>query len=176
MRSESRTLETSGLVVTMASSAKYSAINAPCSIPAGESQMTNSKPISPVSVFSTFSTPSLVNASLSRVCEAGRMNSLSQCLSLIRAWLRVASPWMTLIRSYTTRRSQPIIKSRLRKPTSKSITAVLWPRSAKPEAMLALVVVLPTPPLPEVTTMIFATMFPLLSMQNIQGSNDTASS
>jgi hypothetical protein len=28
--------------------------------------------------------------------------------------------------------------------------------------MLALVVVLPTPPLPEVTTMIFATMFPLL--------------
>jgi hypothetical protein len=32
----------------------------------------------------------------------------------------------------------------------------LAPRSAKPVAKLALVVVFPTPPLPEVTTMIFA--------------------
>src|SRR4249920_29717 len=63
---------------------------------------------------------------------------------------------MTLTRSYTTRRSQPMMRSRLRRPTSKSITAVLWPRSARPEAKLALVVVLPTPPLPEVTTMILA--------------------
>ena len=39
MRSESRTDDTSGLVTTMASSAKYSAIRAPCSIPAGESQI-----------------------------------------------------------------------------------------------------------------------------------------
>jgi len=38
IRSESRTEETSGLVTTMASSAKYSDIRAPCSIPAGESQ------------------------------------------------------------------------------------------------------------------------------------------
>jgi hypothetical protein len=36
------------------------------------------------------------------------------------------------------------------------MTAVLWPRNARPEAKLALVVVLPTPPLPEVTTTIFA--------------------
>ena len=49
-----------------------------------------------------------------------------------------------------------MIRSRLRKPTSKSITAVLWPRNASPEAKLALVVVLPTPPLPDVTTMILA--------------------
>src|SRR5262245_31267624 len=49
-----------------------------------------------------------------------------------------------------------MMRSRLRKPTSKSITAVLWPRSARPAAKLALVVVLPTPPLPEVTTMILA--------------------
>jgi hypothetical protein len=49
-----------------------------------------------------------------------------------------------------------MIKSRLRRPTSKSITTVLNPRRAKPEAKLALVVVLPTPPLPEVTTTIFA--------------------
>jgi hypothetical protein len=32
----------------------------------------------------------------------------------------------------------------------------LCPRKARPVAKLALVVVLPTPPLPEVTTMIFA--------------------
>ncbi|MNR50966.1 hypothetical protein D3C85_1705630 [compost metagenome] len=38
MRSESRTDETSGLVTTSASSAKYAAINAPVSMPAGESQ------------------------------------------------------------------------------------------------------------------------------------------
>jgi hypothetical protein len=36
------------------------------------------------------------------------------------------------------------------------MTTVLNPRSAKPVAKLALVVVLPTPPLPEVTTTIFA--------------------
>ena len=78
--------------------------------------------------FSTFSTPSCVSASLSRVCEAASTNRLSHCLSLISAWFRLASPWITLIRSYTTRRSQPMIRSRLRRPTSKSITAVLWPR------------------------------------------------
>src|SRR3954462_4072847 len=78
------------------------------------------------------------------------------------AWLRLASLWMTLMRSYTTRRSQPMIRSRLRRPTSKSITAVLWPRMARPEAKLALEVVLPTPPLPDVTTMIFAKRYSLL--------------
>src|ERR1700757_4064818 len=49
-----------------------------------------------------------------------------------------------------------MIRSRLRRPTSKSMTAVLWPRNARPDEKLALVVVLPTPPLPEVTTTIFA--------------------
>src|SRR5438876_5160607 len=57
------------------------------------------------------------------------------------------------MKSNTTRRSQPITRSRLRKPTSKSITTVLWPRMASPAAIAAEVVVLPTPPLPEVTTM-----------------------
>ena len=38
IRSESRTDDTSGLVTTTASSAKYMAMVAPCSIPAGESQ------------------------------------------------------------------------------------------------------------------------------------------
>ena len=43
MRSESRTEDTSGLVTTTASSAKYIAMVAPCSIPAGESQTIKSK-------------------------------------------------------------------------------------------------------------------------------------
>src|SRR5574343_1838617 len=110
----------------------------------------------PAKSFSTFSTPSWVSASLSRVCEAASTYRFSHCLSLIRAWCRLASPWITLMKSYTTRRSQPMIRSRLRKPTSKSITAVLKPLRAGPVAKLALVVVLPSPPLPEVTTTIFA--------------------
>src|ERR1051325_3584919 len=43
-------------------------------------------------------------------------------------------------------------RSRLRKPTSKSIATVFKPLCASPVATLALVVVLPTPPLPEVMT------------------------
>ena len=38
MRSLSRTEETSGLVTMIAASAKYSAVTAPCSMPAGLSQ------------------------------------------------------------------------------------------------------------------------------------------
>lgn len=49
-------------------------------------------------------------------------------------------------------------RSRLRRPTSKSMTTVFFPFKAKPAAIFALVVVLPTPPLPEVTTIIFATL------------------
>src|SRR5882757_8784305 len=47
-----------------------------------------------------------------------------------------------------------MIRSRLRSPMSKSITATFLPRRASPQARLAEVVVFPTPPLPEVTTMI----------------------
>src|SRR6267154_549577 len=63
---------------------------------------------------------------------------------------------MTLMKSNTTRRSQPITRSRLRNPTSKSITTVLWPRSASPAAKAAAVVVFPTPPLPDVIATTFA--------------------
>src|SRR3546814_2062956 len=108
---------------------------------------------------STFSTPSLVSASLSRVCEAASTKRFSKRLSLISAWRSDASPWVTLTKSYTTRRSQPMIRSRLRRPTSKSITTTFLPRRARPHARLALLVVLPTPPLPDVTTMISAKGF-----------------
>src|SRR5690348_4802808 len=63
---------------------------------------------------------------------------------------------MTLMKSKTTRRSQPMIRSRLRSPTSKSITTVRCPRKAKPAAKAAELVVLPTPPLPDVITTTFA--------------------
>src|SRR3546814_3885552 len=43
--------------------------------------------------------------------------------------------------------------------TSKSITTTFLPRRARPHARLALVVVLPTPPLPDLTTMISANGF-----------------
>ena len=76
---------------------------------------------------------------------------------------------MTLIRSYTTRRSQPMMRSRLRRPTSKSMTTVLCPRRAKPVEKLALVVVLPTPPLPDVTTTILV-MVQLVFLQVFKGS------
>jgi hypothetical protein len=48
------------------------------------------------------------------------------------------------------------MRSRFLKPTSKSITAVLKPRKARAVEKLALVVVFPTPPLPDVTTIILA--------------------
>src|SRR3546814_15094921 len=51
------------------------------------------------------------------------------------------------------------LRSRLRRPTSKSITTTFLPRRARPHARLALLVVLPTPPLPDVTTMISAKGF-----------------
>src|SRR5208283_3039427 len=52
-----------------------------------------------------------------------------------------------------------MIRSRLRKPTSKSTTATLWPSKAKAAPRAAVDVVLPTPPLPDVTTIILD-MFP----------------
>src|SRR5262245_47211288 len=49
-------------------------------------------------------------------------------------------------------------RSRLRRPTSKSMATVLNPCWARPVARLALVVVFPTPPLPEVMTTTLDTM------------------
>jgi hypothetical protein len=49
------------------------------------------------------------------------------------------------------------------------MTATFLPRRAKPHAMLALVVVLPTPPLPDVTTMISDNLVLLVVMVGEQG-------
>src|SRR5436190_16751009 len=56
------------------------------------------------------------------------------------------------MRSKTTRRSAPITRSRFRKPTSKSTTTTFCPASASAAPKAAVEVVLPTPPLPDVTT------------------------
>src|SRR5262245_62399614 len=46
-----------------------------------------------------------------------------------------------------------MMRSRLRRPTSKSTTTTFWPVAASAAPRAAVVVVLPTPPLPDVTTM-----------------------
>src|SRR4051812_3138345 len=97
-------------------------------------------------------TPSSVSASLSRVCEAGSSQRFSSRLSRIKACGSLATPWTTLMRSKTTRRSAPITRSRLRRPTSKSTTTTFCPFWASAAPSAAVVVVFPTPPLPEVTT------------------------
>src|SRR5262245_54973151 len=150
MRSESRTEETSGLVTITAASACRMASVAPRSMPAGLSQITQSNFSRKASI--TRATPSSVSASLSRVCEAGRSHRFSTRLSRISACGSLATPCTTLIRSNTTRRSAPSMRSRLRRPTSKSTTTTLSPPCASAAPRAAVDVVLPTPPLPEVTT------------------------
>src|SRR5215469_13001211 len=128
-------------------------------MPAGLSQITqsNRSRSSPI----TRATPSAVSASLSRVCDAGSNDSVSRRLSRISACGSLASPCTTLIRSYTTRRSAPITRSRLRSPTSKSTTTTFAPPSARAAPSAAVDVVLPTPPFPDVTTSTVVMSLPL---------------
>src|SRR5260363_243149 len=127
---------------------------APRSMPAGLSQITQSKLLRNSAI--TRPTPSSVSASLSLVCEAGSSQRFSSRLSRIRACGSLATPCTTLMRSNTTRRSAPMTRSRLRRPTSKSTTTTFSPACASAAPMAAVVVVLPTPPLPDVTTSTFA--------------------
>src|SRR5450631_42760 len=106
-------------------------------------------------------TPASVRASLSLVWDAGSSHKFSRRLSRIRACESFATPCTTLIRSNTTRRSAPITRSRLRRPTSKSTTTTLSPVRASAAPSAAVEVVLPTPPLPDVTTM----TLPMWSLQ-----------
>src|SRR5919198_4895966 len=72
---------------------------------------------------------------------------------------------MTLMRSNTTRRSAPRTRSRLRRPTSKSTTTTVWPVCASAAPRAAVDVVLPTPPLPDVTTKTCAICLDLASVE-----------
>src|ERR1700674_1392531 len=78
----------------------------------------------------------------------------------MRACGSLAVPWTTLIRSNTTRRSAPMMRSRLRSPTSKSTTTPFFPARASAAPSAAVDVVLPTPPLPDVTTITFPISLP----------------
>src|SRR5882762_5851286 len=97
-------------------------------------------------------TPSSVSASLSLVWDAGSNHRFSRRLSRISACWSLATPCTTLMRSNPTRRSAPITRSRLRRPTSKSMTTTLSPAWASAAPRAAVDVVFPTPPLPDVTT------------------------
>src|SRR3954470_7916509 len=123
---------------------------APRSMPAGLSHRIQSNRL--LSSSMTRPTPSSVSASLSRVWEAGSSQRFSSRLSRIRACGSLATPCTTLMRSKTTRRSAPITRSRLRRPTSKSTTTTFCPLCASAAPSAAVEVVFPTPPLPDVTT------------------------
>src|ERR1700722_8666256 len=138
---------------------------APRSIPAGLSQMIQSNLFRNSAMI--LPTPSSVSASLSRVCEAGSSHRFSRRLSRMRACERLAMPCTTLMKSNTTRRSAPSTRSRLRKPTSKSTTTTFSPICASAAPSAAVVVVLPTPPLPDVTTRTLA-ILPISQKQLIQ--------
>src|SRR6187399_2150880 len=109
-----------------------------------------------------FPTPSSVRASLSLVWDAGSNHRFSRRLSRMSACGSFATPCTTLMRSNTTRRSAPITRSRLRSPTSKSMTTTLCPLCASAAPSAAVDVVLPTPPLPDVTTMTFVISYLLV--------------
>src|SRR5580693_9362774 len=123
---------------------------APRSMPAGLSQRIQSNLVRSSAIMLPI--PASVRASLSLVWDAGSSHKFSRRLSRISACESLATPCTTLIRSNTTRRSAPNTRSRLRRPTSKSITTTLSPICASAAPSAAVEVVLPTPPLPDVTT------------------------
>src|SRR6266568_5608192 len=136
-------------------------------MPAGLSHSTQSNLVRSSAMI--LPTPSSVSASLSLVWDAGSSHRFSRRLSRISACCSLATPCTTLMRSNTTRRSAPITRSRLRKPTSKSTTTTFSPRCASAAPSAAVVVVLPTPPLPDVTTSTLA--ISKISFWSVQRSN-----
>ncbi len=95
-------------------------------------------------------------AFLSLVCAAGIKYSSGKRLSRIIACRNRQRPSITSTISYTIRFSSPRTTSRFLKPISASIHTTFPPPAAKAVARFAVMVVLPTPPLPEVTVTTFA--------------------
>src|ERR1700678_209672 len=135
---------------------------APRSMPAGLSQRIQSNLVRSSAIMLPI--PASVRASLSLVWDAGSSHKFSRRLSRISACESLATPCTTLIRSNTTRRSAPNTRSRLRRPTSKSITTTLSPICASAAPSAAVEVVLPTPPLPDVTTKTLAILISLAEL------------
>jgi hypothetical protein len=90
----------------------------------------------------------------------GRSASERHRLSRISACSMRHSPSSTSMAVYITRFSSPRSRSRLRSPMSASTRHTRYPRRAMLMPRLAEVVVLPTPPLPEVMTMTRASPAP----------------
>jgi hypothetical protein len=141
------------LVTTSASSAKCMAISAPVSMPAGESQTMYSKPIAARSV-STFSTPSCVSASLSRVWLAAQHEQVVALLvldqRLVQVGLAVDHIDQVVHHAAFAAHDEVEVAQTHVEVDDGGLVAAQGQAGEK----LALVVVLPTPPLPEVTTMI----------------------
>src|ERR1700722_1973047 len=135
---------------------------APRSMPAGLSQRIQSNLVRSSAMM--LPTPASVRASLSLVWDAGSSHKFSRRLSRIRACESFATPCTTLIRSNTTRRSAPRTRSRFRRPTSKSTTTTFSPICASAAPSAAVEVVLPTPPLPDVTTRTLAILISLAEL------------
>src|SRR5580692_2111742 len=132
---------------------------APRSMPTGLSQRIQSNLVRSSAMM--LPTPASVRASLSLVWDAGSSHRFSRRLSRIKACESFATPCTTLMRSNTTRRSAPRTRSRLRRPTSKSTTTTFSPIWASAAPSAAVEVVLPTPPLPDVTTKTLAILISL---------------
>src|SRR5450755_1138116 len=135
---------------------------APRSIPAGLSQRIQSNLVRSSAMM--LPTPSSVRASLSLVWDAGHSHKFSSRLSRMSACESLATPCTTLMRSNTTRRSAPRTRSRFRRPTSKSTTTTFSPICASAAPSAAVEVVLPTPPLPDVTTKTLAILISLAEL------------
>src|SRR5258708_40245942 len=141
-------------------------------MPAGLSQRIQSNLVRSSAIM--LLTPSSVRASLSRVCDAGSSHKFSRRLSRMRACESFATPCTTLMRSNTTRRSAPKTRSRLRRPTSKSMTTTFSPSCARAAPSAAVEVVFPTPPLPDVTTRTLAILTLLYRLIQRCNSHDIA--
>src|SRR6202035_2138721 len=133
-------------------------------MPAGLSQRIQSNLVRRSAI--TPLTPSSVRASLSLVWDAGSNHKFSRRLSRMRACESFATPCTTLMKSNPPRRSAPRTRSRLRKPTSKSTTTTFSPIWASAAPSAAVEVVLPTPPLPDVTTKTLAILLPFCTFQS----------
>src|SRR5260370_15990912 len=126
-------------------------------MPAGLSQRIQSKLVRRSAII--LPTPSSVRASLSLAGDAGSSPKLAIRWSRMRACESFATPCTTLMRSNRTRRSGPMTRSRLRRPTSKSMTTTFSPICARAAPSAAVEVVFPTPPFPDVTTKTLAILF-----------------
>mmetsp|Transcript_14153 Transcript_14153/g.60562 ORF Transcript_14153/g.60562 Transcript_14153/m.60562 type:complete len:252 (+) Transcript_14153:413-1168(+) len=150
-RSASRMAVISGVVTMMLSVAPAMALMNPTSIPAGQSMKMYWNFMSRKMSISKFML-SFVTLYFWRFLLMGRSASERHRLSRIRACSMRHSPSSTSMAVYITRFSRPRSRSRLRRPMSASTRHTRYPKRAMLMPRLAEVVVLPTPPLPEVIT------------------------